>query len=76
MSDGFTSRRRVLAAGALGLAAGTLGPVGAASAASPRRGRFDGKIVLITEATSDIGAATASAMSVKGAKGCFCGRRE
>ncbi|WP_409494314.1 SDR family NAD(P)-dependent oxidoreductase [Amycolatopsis sp. cmx-11-12] len=76
MNEGSTSRRRVLAAGALGLAAGTLGPAATASAVTSRRGRFDGKVVLITGATSGIGAATARAMAVEGAKVYFCGRRE
>jgi NAD(P)-dependent dehydrogenase (short-subunit alcohol dehydrogenase family) len=66
----------VLAAGALGLAAGTLGPAATASAVTSRRGRFDGKVVLITGATSGIGAATARAMAAEGAKVYFCGRRE
>ena len=71
-----TSRRRVLTAGALGLAVTAMAPTGAATAAERSRGRFDGKVVLITGATSGIGAATARAMADEGAKVFFCGRRE
>lgn len=71
-----TSRRRVLAAGALGAAATALASTGSVAAAVSRpRGRFAGKVVLITGATSGIGAATARAMAAEGARVFFCGRR-
>lgn len=80
-----TTRRQLLTAGAAGLA--TLSAAGAALAttAKPetypwdRDGapkRFDGQAVLITGATSGIGAATARAFAAEGAKVMFCGRRE
>ncbi|SDR40640.1 hypothetical protein SAMN05444161_3590 [Rhizobiales bacterium GAS191] len=79
-------RRRVLgtaAAGTAGLALGLAGGVALAHAAAspppPRRTgppRFEGKVVLITGATSGIGRAAAFAFAAEGAKLAFCGRRE
>ncbi|XVQ07721.1 SDR family NAD(P)-dependent oxidoreductase [Spirillospora sp. CA-255316] len=75
-------RRRVLAgtaAGIAGLAAATVPAVTgrqAAQAAPVRAERFAGKVVIITGATSGIGAATARAFAAEGAKVAFCGRRE
>jgi hypothetical protein len=42
----------------------------------PQRKRFEGKVVLITGATSGIGRAAALAFAAEGGKVAFCGRRE
>jgi NAD(P)-dependent dehydrogenase (short-subunit alcohol dehydrogenase family) len=68
------TRRQLLTAGATTVAATAL-TTGTAEAA-PERGRFAGKVVLITGATSGIGEATARAFAAEGAKVFFCGRRE
>ncbi len=66
-------RRAVLAAGAAGALA--MAASGTAAAAPGRAGRFAGKVVLITGATSGIGEATARAFAAEGASVYFCGRR-
>ncbi|GAA2432044.1 glucose 1-dehydrogenase [Actinomadura vinacea] len=82
------SRRRLLAAGAIGAAGLAAVPLaGRSAAANTQRppapstgranpdGRFAGKVVLITGATSGIGQATAYEMAREGARVVFCGRR-
>jgi NAD(P)-dependent dehydrogenase (short-subunit alcohol dehydrogenase family) len=64
-----------MAAGAAAVAASALAAATPAAAA-PRPGRFAGKVVLITGATSGIGEATARAFAGEGARVFFCGRRE
>jgi hypothetical protein len=78
------SRRGLLAGVAVAGAAATVGVVsGAVLAASPKvstvaikdRQRFRDKVVLITGATSGIGAAAARMFAAEGARVGFCGRR-
>ncbi|BDP43831.1 hypothetical protein DAETH_38000 (plasmid) [Deinococcus aetherius] len=78
------SRRNVLATGAVALAGLALGgasaqvrtPAQPATGRANPRGRFAGKVVLITGATSGIGRTTAAEFAREGARVYFCGRRE
>lgn len=79
------NRRRILSIGGLGLAgvATTFAEKGQANQSRPQptaaidqAGKFAGKVVLITGATSGIGETTARMFAKEGAKVFFCGRRE
>jgi len=81
---GALNRRGFMAAGAGSLAALAIG-AGSTEASQPTpvagsvpeggRRAFEGRVVLITGATSGIGEATARAFAAEGARVFFCGRR-
>ena len=85
-NESQVSRRSFLGNGFLGLGALAVGgasafgqtqkAVEAKTGKADREGRFAGKVVLITGATSGIGEATAYAFAREGARVFFCGRRE
>jgi NAD(P)-dependent dehydrogenase (short-subunit alcohol dehydrogenase family) len=68
-------RRAVFGVTAAGLAAAACAP-GSQAAPAPARRRFEGKVAVVTGATSGIGRATALLLAAEGAKVAFCGRRE
>ena len=67
-------KKSLVLTGAAGLAA--LPFQASAKPTEPSKGRFSGKIVVITGATSGIGRATAEEFAQQGATVVFCGRRE
>ncbi|MEZ5497936.1 MAG: SDR family oxidoreductase [Steroidobacteraceae bacterium] len=69
MTRSGVTRRNLITAG--------VGAVAAAASASGRavRGKFTGRVALVTGATSGMGAVTASELALAGAKVVFCGRR-
>lgn len=69
-------RRRALglAVGAGGVAVASTGAAAAEKAAA--RGRFGGKVVLVTGGTSGMGRRAAELFAAEGARVVFCGRRE
>ncbi|ANN15500.1 oxidoreductase [Amycolatopsis orientalis] len=69
-------RRAVLGGAAAAGVAMLAGNTATAQEAQRSRGRFAGKVVLVTGATSGIGRETAIAFAAAGAKVGFCGRRE
>jgi NAD(P)-dependent dehydrogenase (short-subunit alcohol dehydrogenase family) len=81
-----TTRRIILrsaAVGAAGLVAGLAGGAKLGSSAHPQRPhspanrrRFEGKVIVVTGATSGIGRAAAEAFAGEGGQVAFCGRRE
>jgi NAD(P)-dependent dehydrogenase (short-subunit alcohol dehydrogenase family) len=83
-SESSTSRRTVLTGAVMGAAGIAAGAAGAATVISSKKGpevtidgraRFKNKVVLITGATSGIGAAAAKMFAAEGGKVAFCGRR-
>ncbi len=83
MRSNRVTRRRLILGGGIVAGAATLNQVQANTQKSPApretthsNGRFAGKVVLITGATSGIGEATARAFAKEGAVVHFCGRRE
>lgn len=77
--DTFVSRRTMLsltAAAVAGSLTACSQPAHPAVSVTPARRRFEGKVVIITGATSGIGRAAALAFAAEGAKVGFCGRRE
>jgi NAD(P)-dependent dehydrogenase (short-subunit alcohol dehydrogenase family) len=83
-SESSASRRSLLAGGIAGVAGFTAGAASAAAIVGSKKGpqvivdgraRFKKKVVLITGATSGIGAVAAKMFAAEGGKVAFCGRR-
>jgi NAD(P)-dependent dehydrogenase (short-subunit alcohol dehydrogenase family) len=83
-TESTASRRGLLTGAVAGLAGLAAGAAGAAAIVNSRkaqqvvvdgRARFKDKVVLITGATSGIGAAAARMFAAEGGKVAFCGRR-
>ncbi len=70
------ARRSMFTLAAAGGAAAIAAVAPATAQAQPARRRFDGKVVLVTGATSGIGRVTAEQFAREGAKVAFLGRRE
>lgn len=81
IGEGLSRRRMLSGLGLAGLAiassglANTLNPAPVPTGRADPNGRFGGKVVLITGATSGIGEATAREFAREGATVHFCGRR-
>ena len=85
VSDATSSRRGLLSGAVAGLAGLAAGAAGAAAIMGAKkapqvvvdgRARFKNKVILITGATSGIGAVAAKMFAAEGGKVAFCGRRE
>ncbi len=72
MNDNELTRRTLLGAG---VSLASMMAATPATAAAPAARRFEGKVALVTGATSGMGAVTARALAAEGAKVVFCGRR-
>lgn len=84
MASESSSRRNLLAGAVAGVAGFAAGAASAATMIGSKKGpqilvdgraRFKNKIILITGATSGIGAAAAKMFAAEGGKVAFCGRR-
>jgi len=82
--ESVASRRRLLTGAVAGVAGFATGAVGAGAVLGSQKGprvvvdgraRFKNKVILITGATSGIGAAAAEMFAAEGGKVAFCGRR-
>jgi NAD(P)-dependent dehydrogenase (short-subunit alcohol dehydrogenase family) len=82
--ESVASRRRLLTGAVAGVAGFAAGAVGAGAVLGSQKGprvvvdgraRFKNKVILITGATSGIGAAAAEMFAAEGGKVAFCGRR-